>query len=529
MIRSRAFLAAAAAALLSASCGERVDRKPYPDVDPARIAAHLERYTQAEAAGMEPGGRGEQLAVAYTKSVFTEMGLSVQTPAVPLTTIRTTHATVSLSGAGGTRTLQDDEDVVVWTRRHEAVTSAEGDVVFVGYGISSRRQGWDDYKDVDVRGKILLMLIGDPHVGRRRLLGAVGGDLYGRMPYKFAEAERRGAAGVLLVHLDDQSDEPWSALRHTRAAIVDAGKPGQSTPHMPVEGWMSLEAAQQMFEDASLDFTEALAKAEQTNFVPVSLPMKAAARVESEIGSIASTNVIATLPPLQTPSEYVLFTSQWNNLPVGTSTGNDLTDDDPKNQPPPGVSIMLEVARALSHVTSPHRGFVFLVVTAAPQGLLGLDSYLENPAFAPATTRAAIHVAQFDPHADDKRVAIIGVAYEALKGLVREQAAEQFRVTEGDQDLERLHFFRPGRTALTMRQIPSIFLSSGETLDSSAEPQAALDMSTGVLDARLLFNVGLRVATDVNWPKWEPSSTLLDYLPAAAEAEDRRRRPQGIR
>jgi len=528
MIRhARVMLAAIGAALLSASCGQSVMSTPYPEIDPQQIRAHLDQFTAAEDAGVAPGSRGEQIAVAYSKKVFTEIGLPVQTPNVPLTKIRTTRAAVTLSGAGGTRSLEEGTDIIAWSRRHETVTSADGDLVFVGYGISTPRQGWDDYKGVDVRGKILLMLIGDPHVGQRRLHGAIGGDLFGRSRYKFEEAERRGAAGVLLVHLDDESDEPWSELQEVAPEVLDAGSPGQFTTHMPLEGWISTEASRKLFSDASLDFDDALARAEESNFAAVTLPVRALVHVESEISAIASTNVIATIPPVGKPQEYVIFSTQWNNLPVGHATGNDLTDADPSNQSPPGVSVMLEIARALSRVRTPHRGFVFLVMTAEPQGLLGLDSYLENPAYATVVTRAAIHVAGFNARGDDNRVAVVGVAYEAIKSMVREQAAEQFRIADNDLDLERLHFFRPARTAYTLRRIPNIFLSSGRTLDAKDAASKPLDMSIGVLDARLMYTVGLQIATNDQWPNWTPSRTLLDYVPNAAQFEGKR--PRGIR
>ena len=525
--RPRIAIAAFAAALL-AGCSSPLTSAPYPAIDPEAIRAHVSQYLAAEQLGMDPGGRGEQQAVAYTKSVFTSMGLSVQTPQVPLTRIRPTHTIVALGGAGGDRTLQDGVDYVMWTRKHEAVTTASGDLIFVGYGISVPRQGWDDYKDVDVRGKILLMLVGDPHVGTRHRLGALGGDVFGRGRYKFDEAARRGARGVLLVHLDDQADEPWEEVEHASTEVIDVGAPGKPTPHMPFEGWISFAAATRIFKDSSLDLEQTLAKVEETNFEPVPLPVHAAVQVQSEISGLTTTNVVATLPPVASPAEYVLFSSQWNNLPAGHPTGADLTDLDPTNEPPPGISVLLETARALSQVRTPHRGFVFLVVTAEPQGMLGLDGYLDKPTYSEAVTRAAIHVVGFNVAGSDKRVAIVGVAYETLKGMVREQAANQFRTAEADFDPERMHFFRPAKVSYTLKEIPSIFLMSGGSVAYTPVPVPSMDMSVGVLDARLLFRVGMRAATADNWPGWEPSRTILDVVPGAPAAEDPRR-ARGIR
>ena len=530
MIRSPRVLGAAiAAALLVASCGEPTSTTPFPAVDPAMIQAHLDQYAEAETAGPEAGGRGERLAVAYTKRMFTEMGIPVQTPEVPLTKIRTLHASIALQGAGGARTLTEGDEVVAWSRRHEGVTTADGDLMFVGYGISAPRQGWDDYKNVDVRGKILVMLIGDPLVGQRHLLGSVGGDLYGRSRYKFDEAERRGAVGVLLIHLGERSDVTWDQIQENQAEILDPGPPGQFTAHLSIEGWLHTDAARKLFSDSGLDFDDAMSLAQETNFAAVNLPVHAVGHVESELSLITAYNVIATIPPVGTAAEYVMFSSQWNTLPAGHASGRDLTDTDPKDQPPPGASIVLELARALTHARAPHRGFVFLIVTAEPQGLIGLDSYLEHPLYAPSVTRAALHVVGFNDRAsDDRRVEIVGIAYETLKGLVRAQAAEQHRIAQSDMEPERLHFFREGRVSYTLKEIPSIFLSSGKEFDPKAAAAIPRDMSTGVLDVRLLYHVGMDIGTTNYWPAWEPSRTLLDYVPGNTEAVNGNR-PRGVR
>jgi len=224
----------------------------------------------------------------------------------------------------------------------------------------------------------------------------------------------------------------------------------------------------------------------------------------------------------------VLFPSRWNDLPVGKATGADLTDSDPANQGPPGVSVMLETARALAQVRTPHRGFVLVVVTAEAQGMLGLEGYLEHPTYSNVVTRAAIHVAASNVRGSDRQVRIIGAAYETLKGMVREQAAGQFRTADEDENLERLHFYRPAKISLGLRQIPSIFLLSGGSFESTSLDPAAADMSAAVLDAQLLFHVGMNVSTLGNWPGWEPSRTILNYVPGAPGAEDPRR-AKGIR
>jgi Zn-dependent M28 family amino/carboxypeptidase len=363
-------------------------------------------------------------------------------------------------------------------------------------------------------------------IGQRHLLGTLGGDLFGRRRYKLQEAANRGAVGVLVVHLDGRTEATWENLQKSATEVVDPGSPGDVTSHLPFEGWISVDATRRLFSDAMLDFDDARSKADENNFTAVTLPVKATGRIESEISVIHSANVIASIPAAGKPQEYVLFATEWSTLPPGNWTGGDLTDADPANQAPPGAPVVLELARALSRERSPHGGFVFLMVTAAPQGLLGLDAYLEDPVYSKAATRAAIHVAGFNATGGtDKRIKFVGIGFEALKGLVRDHAADQFRVAAGDMDPERLRYFRSAREAYTLRQIPSVFLSSGRQEGGGTTTDA--DMSVGVLDARLLYHVGMRVSTTDNWPAWTPSRSLTDYAPAVKALDDSRAR--GIR
>ena len=496
------------AALVPAGCSEPALSPPYPAIDGQQIQTHLTQMASAKAAGIEPGSRGEQVAVEYLTRTFSGMGLTAQTQPVALTRVVPTSTSVKV----GARTLRPSDDFLVWTRRHETTVAASGEIVFVGYGISTPAQGWDDYKDIDVQGKILLMLIGSPHNGKRDLLGALGGDYYGRRHYKFQEAQRRGAAGVLLIRVDDQIDnEPqlsWDANKNATTEILGLGAPGEPTTHLAVEGWITPAAASDILGDAAVDYTEVKRLAAETNFKAVATPLRAAVEIRNDIAAVTGTNVVATLKG--TLPGYVLYSAQWNDLPAGGFTGTDLTDADAGNQPPPGAPILLEVARALSREPGAHRTFVFLIVTAGSEGLLGLNSYLKTPLYPLRDTRAAIHMAGFTVQATDSQISTVGAGFQGLKELVREQAAEQFRVASADTNLERLHFFRPAEAIYASAGIPSVFLASHPSAKShDAAGPATPDMSVAVLDAQLVFHVGLAVARSNNWPAWKPVPAVI--------------------
>ena len=497
--------------MLTPGCSQPADTPPYPPIDGEQIRTDLAALETAKAGGIEPGSRGEQSAVDYLTRTLTGIGLAVQTQPVKLTKVVPESTSIRF----GTRTLRPGDDFVVWSRRRETAVLSEAPVLFMGYGISTPTQGWDDYKDVDVKGKILLMLIGSPHNGKRDLLGALGGDWYGRRQYKFDEALRRGAAGVILIRIEDQLDEQpelsWEAIRSASTEILGVGTPENARVHLAFEGWMTAAAASEVLREAALDFDEAKRQATETNFKPVVLPLQAAVEIRNAVSPVTATNVVATLKG--TIPDYVLYSAQWNDLPAGGFTGSDLADADPANQPPPGAPIVLEVARALSRERTPHRTFVFLIVTAGSEGLLGVDYYLRNPIYPLQETRAAIHMAGFSVRNTESQISLIGYAYQGLKDLVHEQAAEQFRVASGDTDLERRHFFRSAEALYAAKGIPSVFLASRPAAlppeAVAAAPAARPDMSAAVLDARLLFHVGLAVATSHNWPKWKPAPTAV--------------------
>jgi len=511
-------LAVLGAALLSIDCGQRPP-PPYPAIAAEQIRTHAARLAEAEVAGAEAGGRGEQLAATYLTNAFTGMGLRVQQQQALLTKMTPTGSAMTLSGPGGSRVLRAGEDFVAWTNRHEPAVSADAELVFVGYGISLPRQGWDDYKGTDVRGRILLMRIGAPGSSERPLLGTAAEEYYGRPGYKFEEAARRGAAGVLLIHVNDRAEDTWGVIRRSSVDLLDVRQPAQSASYLAVEGWLNEEAARGLFADAGLTLDATMPLAEHANFAPVSLPVRAAIQVQSELTAVTSTNIVATLEGAGQAAEHVLYSAQWNSLPVGDGSRDDLTDTEAGDQPPPGAPVVLEVARALAGEPKLPRSFVFLVVTAESEGLAGLDYYLSHPVYPLTGMRAAIHLAGFSIKGPGHHLSIIGPSFPALKELVRQQAAEQFRVASPDPDPERVRFYGSGKATYRARTVPSVFLASWQASPAvPTAPAGSEDMSVAVLDAQLLFRVGRRVATAGNWPSRQITRTVP---PWAAPVEAR--------
>lgn len=524
----RSALAVLCAALASAACSSPARTAPYPEIDPERIRTHIERLTAAEDAGAAAGTHGEQLAAAYLTNEFGAMGLHVDTQTVPMTRITPRAITFSTDGTTA-RTLRPGDDFVAWTRRREPKVDGAAEMVFAGYGISAERQGWDDYKGIDVRGKIVLLLSGDPLTGKRHRLGPAGRDVYGSRDYKFQEAARRGALGAFLIHRDDRS-RPWQVVRRESSEVQDLNLSSFQVPPLLVEGWMTTEAATAILAGAGGPLEDLVDLAEQANFQPVALPLRATVSVASEIAETAAINVVATLEPRAEDKDeavanppYVLYSTHWNDLPEQAGATGHLRTNAEGNEPP-GAAVMLEVARALARET-PRQGYVFLVVTAESDGLLGLDHYLEHSIRPLAQTRAGIHIAGFGLRAAQSSVSIIGPAHQSLKVIVREATAEQFRGTTGDTSADRIDFYRSASVYYSAHGVPSIFLTSrppGSQADLA--PGEAADLSVAVHDARLFFHIGRHVAQAPYWPGWKPALDLSPHTkpPAGAVAPPRR-------
>jgi len=500
MLRSAAIIAVAA--LAATACSSPAYTEAHPTIDPTRIGGHVERIEQAEASGVGSGAEGERLAIDYLSEQFAGLGLRVETQDVPIVKIRPHTSVLTVTGEkGGTRELTWGRDFIAWTRRDEPRTSVSGEIVFVGFGISAERHGWEDYKDVDVRGKIVVMLSGDPRSGQRSRLGPLGRDVYGRRRYKFHEAARRGAMGGLLIHLDDRS-QPWDELVRSASEVQDLAVARTATPPMQVEGWLSRPAVTALVATAGHEFQDLIDLADQPNFKPISLPVKFSLEIQSETTAVTARNLVATLDPQNDEDAdakpYVLISSHWNDLPEAGATLGQLTRQSPRNEPP-GAAVVLETARALAQARD-RRPFVFLVVTAESDGMFGLEYYLENPLHPLPRTRAAIHVAGFSTNAADREVRIVGTGYEALKGMLREAAADEFRGSTNDTDPQRLEYYRSASAEYTTHGIPSLVLTS----HNNVHPGEPRDMSVAALDARMLYRLAMNISLAGYWPQSKP-------------------------
>jgi Zn-dependent M28 family amino/carboxypeptidase len=484
---------------------------------------------------------GEDSTVNYLARRFREMGLAPGMPdgsylqRVPL--IGTTSRVEAEVRVGGPALpWRQLEEMVTWSHHPDTlVTVAPSEIVFVGYGVVAPELGWDDFKDVDVRGKTVVMLIGDPPVPDPRdttrldpnVFRGVAMTYYGRWTYKFDVAAERGAAAVLLVHQTGPAGYPWSVVQgNVRERFEVEGGPR----HAPVEGWIQLETARALFAAGGHDFAAAERAARTRAFRPVALGGTAGFRVRNAVRRVESRNVVARIdgsdPAVR--GEAVLFTSHWDSFGIGRpvegdSIYNGALDD------ASGVAWMLSLAGAYRSMSpAPRRTLVFVAFTAEEQGLLGARWYAAHPVIPLDRTLADINMDAMNPWGRTRSIVSLGHGQSSLEDLLARHAERQGRRVVPDPEPEKGYFYRADHLELARGGVPALsFLFPGTDYANpdpgygervrgayirddyhkpSDEVKPDWDMTGIVDDTRLLFGVGLEVANGDTWPTWSPGS-----------------------
>jgi Zn-dependent M28 family amino/carboxypeptidase len=498
------------------------------------LKEHMVKLSSDELEGRAPGSPGEEKTIAYLTETFRSMGLAPGNPDgtyvqdVPLVGI-TPRPDMSLTlttNGGETRVLSPGKDYVAFTKRVVDSIDMDGDVVFVGYGAVAPEYGWDDFKDVDVKGKVLLFLVNDPPVAG--LFGDKAMTYYGRWSYKFETAAARGAAGALVIHETGPAGYPWEVVGSSPyGESFDLASADKNMGRTRVEGWIQRPATEELFKMAGLDFEAEKAKAATKEFRPVSLGIRAKTSFQNDLRTVASHNVVAKLEGSEAPDELVIYTAHWDHLGKNDSLEGDKIYNGAYDNAS-GTSALLEIAGAFARMTPrPRRSVLFLAVTAEEQGLLGSRFYAENPLFPPEKTVADINMDGVNVWGRTKDLTVVGMGQSTLDELAKRIASEQGRTLKPDPEPEKGFYYRSDHFEFAKVGIPSFDPDDGvdyvrrpagwgiENRDKytandyhkvSDEVKADWDLSGMVEDSVLYFRMGQELATGSDWPEWSPTS-----------------------
>ncbi|MCI2261516.1 M28 family metallopeptidase [Xanthomonas indica] len=526
---------------------------PAPTFDTQRLSTDVKTLASDAYEGRAPGSAGEEKTVAYLSAQFQAAGLQpggdlhdgkrLWTQAVPLRRADIVGTPRLAIASGDQRqTLTQGQQIAVRAALDGSsqVTLDGAPLVFVGYGVKAPERGWDDFKGVDLKGKIAVVLINDPdfETGKGAFDGK-GMTYYGRWTYKFEEGARQGAAGVLIVHETAPASYGWATVANSNTnSMFDVVRDDPKSVHPELEGWIQRDLAVELFKRAGLDFDALKKQAQSRDFKPVPLKgerLYADYAVKSEV--ITSHNVVARLPGKTQPDDTLIYTAHWDHLGVGApdAKGDRIFNGALDNAS--GVAALLELARAFAKGPAPQRSVVFMAVTAEEKGLLGSEYYASKPLYPLARTVAVINMDGMSPFGPSRDFGIYGTAkLELLDDLKRVAKGWDLRYTP-DPKPEAGYFFRSDHFSFAKRGVPALSFAAGQDwVDGGvAAGKAASDDYTAkryhqpgdewqpnwtfagaARDMQVLYTLGKELANSPQWPNWSRDSEFRAARDASA-------------
>ena len=448
---------------------------------------------------------------------------------VPLLEVTLDESTSSfdISHNGEPLGLTTNEDVVFWTKRAaDEVSLDSSDLVFVGYGVVAPEYGWNDYEGVDVEGKTVVMLVNDPGYADpdSGLFNGNAMTYYGRWTYKYEEAARQGAAGVILIHQTAPASYGWNVVSGswTGAQLDLAREPGEGT-FAAVESWVTEDVARQLFDLSGLDFDTLTAAASQADFEAVPMEgLTASATLHNSTRTLDSRNVVGVVPGTTRPDEYVIYTAHWDHIGIrDVAEGEDGIYNGAVDNAT-GTAAILEIGEAFM-ANPPERSVMILAVTAEESGLLGSAFYGENPIVPFSQTVGGINIDAMLPTGRSRDIIVVGHGASELEDVLESVASEQDRYIVPDPNPEAGYFYRSDHISLAKHGVPMLYADGGEDLREGGteagqaagedyranryhgpadEYSADWPMDGMIENVELFYEVGSRLANSDDWPNW---------------------------
>jgi len=526
-----------AAAPATAPLDTTLAPSPKDGITAAGIGDYIKVLASDEYQGRKPFTIGEQKATDFLAAEFKKLGLQPGPggsyfQAVPLVEITGMPApTMQIAGAAQPLTLSYKTDYMAFTEQEkEKVSVANSPLVFAGYGVVAPEYGWNDYAGLDVKGKTVVVLVNDP--------GNAGNDTtmfkghamtyYGRWMYKYEEAARQGATGLLIIHDTKPAAYPWSVVQSSYSgAKLRTQTADRGASKCPLEGWITLDAAKKLFAAAGQSYDEAYAAANKKGFKARAMNLTLSTSISNKLRRQTSKNVVAVLPGATRPQEYILYSAHWDHLGIGAPVNGDSIYNGAADNAS-GCAALLSIAKAFTQAKEkPGRSIVFLAVTGEEQGLLGSKYYATHPLFPVRKTVADLNMDDLPTMGPMRDLTVIGYGQSELDDYARAAAKEQDRYILPDQNADKGYFFRSDHFSFAHVGVPSLYASGqadsrlkgkeyaqkrAEEFEAkhyhqpSDEYSPTADYRGMEQDARLLFRVGQRLAQETTFPQWKPGS-----------------------
>jgi Zn-dependent M28 family amino/carboxypeptidase len=565
MIRLLA-LTAALMAVVVIGCGE--GNSEIAHAANGITAEDLARYTRELAddalLGRGTGGEGQEPTLAYLQAAYERIGLKPMGDSslpgsaqgsppffqkLELVGITADPSTAGLSFKGSAQAealdLQYGSDFVAWTPEPEATLDASGELVFVGYGIDAPEEGWNDYRGADVTDKIVLVLVGDPPLEDPSRFGGKAMSYYGRWTYKIEESARRGAAGVLVIHSTGAAGYGWNVVQSSwMGERLNPPANPDATPPVPLQGWVSRDAAGQILASAGFNLDELAAAAARDGFVPLELGFVGAGHLDTATRPVTSYNVVGAAEGSDhdISDEYIIFMAHWDHFGIGEPVDGDSIYNGAYDNAA-GVASMLEVAEAWTLAQpAPRRSALFIATTAEEAFLLGATHYVKNPLVPLEKTLAVINIDGVNVWGPTEDLSVTGLGQSTLDEDLTAALAGQGRTVTPDSEPEKGYYFRADHFPFAQAGVPAVSPWSGEKFvgkpkdfahrvweeyeanhyhQPSDEFDENWDFSGDVQDMEALLKVGLRISASDTWPEWRPDSEFKAAREAMLRNEKR--------
>ena len=539
-----AVLFSAAALVLAADeLGERL-QPALEAITPDGLLAHIKILASDEFEGRGPGTKGEELSVKYITDQFKQIGLKPGNPdgtytqEVPLAGIKSYPQMLFVVGDKTIELKYPDDLVASSARLQPEINIDNSDVVFVGYGVVAPEYGWDDYKGVNVRGKTLLMLIGDPPVPDPKdpsklddkMFKGKAMTYYGRWTYKYEIAAQKGAAAAIIIHETEPAGYPWQVVKSSWGKEnFELDNPNKNMDAVEARSWISLDAAKKLLADCGQDYDRLKKSAVTKEFRPATLKATATIEIKQQIRSFKSHNVIGKLegddPKLR--DEYIIYTAHWDHLGrhpelKGDQIFNGAIDN------ASGVASVIQLAAAFTKLNPPpKRSVLFMATTAEEAGLLGAKYYAEHPLYPLEKTLADINIDTVNPWGKTRDIEDLSDNNSTLDDLLTAAAKRNGRAMMPNSQPEKGGFYRADHFEFSKRGVPSLYTGGGKDFigkpanfgqqkkddytahhyhQVSDEVDPNWDLSGAVQDVQLLFEVGYQVANGDKFPEWKAGS-----------------------
>jgi Zn-dependent M28 family amino/carboxypeptidase len=526
------------------------------DISADEITRTVRTMTLDQFEGRAPGTAGEDRTIGYLIGRFEALGLepggvdgSWTQPVPLLHTALGKPETLNFSNKGKSTALNAGKDIYVSTlqpRDRAVVDNAE--MVFVGYGVTAPERGWDDFKDVDLKGKVAVFLVNDPDFAagsEETVAGTFGGramTYYGRWTYKFEEASRRGAVAALIIHETEAAGYGWSVVESPQGENYGIAKPDGEMTSLALQGWISGDTAQKLFDDAGLDLARLRVAARTRDFkpVPIGTSFSATYPVTQEV--VKSQNVFGKITGKSRPDETIIYGAHWDAYGEGPPDKDGKIYRAGANDDALGIAGIMEIARKFKSMPQPDRTIVIAAWSAEERGLLGSEVYAQAPIYPVETTVANLAIDVLQTAGKAKDVILVGKGQGTLEDDLARFAKLQGRVVTQESLPERGLFFRADHFSLAKRGVPVLLMMSlagASDLVEGGKPagqkwiddytgncyHAACDAwspdwdLTGALqDINVMFDIGNSLAYSADWPKWKAGSEFKKIRDASAEA-----------